>query len=297
MRLLRFLALAGLVFGAAPVAATAAPDDGGAYHLLPMSSLLATHPAPGARLRNAARTMLYYGGPVLPKIKVVSVIWGSDVSKATVKNIGPFLSGLVDSSFVDQLTQYSTNFATMNGHAGTHQTIARGTYAGQFTIAPSHKTTSLTDAAIQAELRAQIAGRHLPAPSQNTLYMVYFPSYITITTGKAVSCRDFGAYHSANPRTVGGNLFYGVMPDCSLGFASETFVSSHEFAEALTDGIPTPGSHPAYPQAWNTSDGYEIADLCEGHRGTLAFGGKNYTVTQVFLNTTKACSTGSYHSP
>jgi hypothetical protein len=297
VRLLRILAVAGIVLGAAPWAAAAAPDESGAYHIFPMSGLLATHPSPEARVRNAARTMLYFGGPVLPKIKVVSVIWGGDVNKTTVKNIGPFLSGLVNSTFVDQLKQYSTNFTVMNGHAGTHQTIGRGTYKGQFTITPGHKAISLTDAAIQAELRTQIAAKHLPAADQNTLYMVYFPSYITITAGKAISCSNFAAYHSANPRTVGGNLFYGVMPDCRLGFAAETIASSHEFAEALTDGIPTPGSHPAYPQAWNTFDGYEIADLCEGTRAILAAGGKNYTVTQVFLNTTKGCGTGNYHSP
>ena len=296
MRLLRVLALAGIGLSAASFAAAAAPDDG-AYHIFPMSGLRATHPSPEARERNAARTMLYFGGPVLPKIKVVVVLWGGNVNVTTVKNIGPFLSGLVASSFVDQLKQYSTNFTTMNGHAGTHQTIGRGTYSGQFKITPKHNGTSLTDAAIQAELRLQIAAKHLPAPDQNTLYMVYFPSSITINLGKAKSCVDFGAYHSANPRTVGGNVFYGAMPDCSLGFASETIASSHEFAEALSDGIPTPGSHPAYPQAWNTFDGFEIADLCEGTRGTFTAGGKNYTVTQVFLNTTKACSTGNYHSP
>ncbi len=128
----------------------------------------------------------------------------------------------------------------------------------------------------------------MPAASQNTLYMVYFPSYITILLGKDASCMRFAAYHSATPRTVGNNIFYGVMPDCEMGFNALTIASSHEFAEALTDGIPTPGSHPAYPQAWNTIDGYEVADLCEGTRATLAVGVKRYTVQQLFPNSTKA---------
>ena len=297
MRLLRFLALAGIALGGAPLTAVAAPDDSGKYHIFPMSGLLGTHPGPEARARNAARTMLYYGGPVLPRIKVVSVIWGSDVNRTTVNNIGPFLSGLVNSTFVDQLKQYSTNVMAVDGEAGTHQAIGRGTYKGQFTITPSHKATTLTDAAVHDVLATQIATRHLPAADQNTLYMVYFPSYITIKAGTQVSCSDFAAYHSASPGTVGNNIFYGVMPDCHLGFAAETIASSHEFAEALTDGIPTPGSHPAYPQAWNTRDGYEIGDLCERTRSTLTVGSKHYRVQQVFLNTTKACSSGSYHSP
>ena len=101
----------------------------------------------------------------------------------------------------------------------------------------------------------------------------------------------------ASPGTVGNNVFYGVMPDCNGGFVEQTVSSSHEFAEALTDGIPTPGSHPAYPQAWNTSDGEEIADLCEGTRTTLTAGSKSYKIQQVFLNTTKACGKGAFHSP
>ncbi len=296
MRLLRILALTVAAFAAAPLDTMAAPDDTGAYHLFPMSGLLAPRPSPQVR---SAETMRYYGGPVLPRIKVVSVIWGNSVRATTVNSIGPFLAGLVNSTFVDQMTQYSTNLMGVNGHAGTHQTIGRGTYKGQFKIAPLHKATSLTDAAVQNELKAQITAKHLPAADQNTLYMVYFPSYITITAGKAVSCRDFAAYHSASPSTsVGNNIFYGVMPACPLmGFTDLTITSSHEFAEALTDGIPTPGSHPAYPQAWNSINGEEIGDLCEGTRGTLAVGVKRYTVQQVFLNSTNSCGTGSYHSP
>jgi hypothetical protein len=129
--------------------------------------------------------------------------------------------------------------------------------------------------------------------------MMFFPKDITITLGKAVSCQSFGAYHEATSKTVTTtNTYYAVMPDCGGGFSYLTFASSHEFAEATTDNIPTPGSHPKYPQAWNTSDGYEIGDLCEGASpGILSAGSSSYQVTQVYLNTTGACSTGSYTSP
>ena len=297
MRLYQVLALAIAAATAFPVAAMAAPGDSTAFHIFPMSSLLASRPNPLAQSQNAAQSMLYYGGPVLSKIRVVSVIWGPDVKSPTVKNIGPFLAGIVNSTYVDQLQQYATNLAGVSGHVGTHQAIRRGTFRGQFKITPVHTAVNLTDRAVQAELRTQIAAGHLPAADQNTLYMVYFPSYVTITAGKDVSCATFAAYHSASPATVGGNIFYGVMPDCGLGFAALTISSSHEFAEALTDAIPTPGSHPAYPQAWNTKNGYEIADLCEGTRSSLTVGAKRYAVQQVFLNTTKACSRGVFHSP
>ena len=81
-----------------------------------------------------------------------------------------------------------------------------------------------------------------------------------------------------------------------MGFAAVTNQSSSVFAEALTDPIPTFGSHPAYPQAWNTSDAFEIGAPCPG-TSTLTVGTKRYSVQQVFLNSINGCSTGTYHSP
>ena len=147
-------------------------------------------------------------------------------------------------------------------------------------------------------MKAQIAAGKLPAANLNTLYMIYFPPGITITLGGGQSCSSFGAYHEAVSSTVTpNNVFYGVMPDCGGGFATITVVSSHEFAEAISDAIPTPGTHPAYPQAWNTANGYEIGDLCEGHDTTLTGAGETYTVQEVFTNSTNACATGKFTSP
>jgi hypothetical protein len=297
MRRFRVLVLAMMAVAALPSGVKAASDYSTAYHIFPMASLLAPRPSPQAQSQNAAQTMLYFGGPVLSKVKVVSVIWGRDVQRATVNNIGPFLAGIVNSTYVDQLRQYATSLTGVTGHPGTHQTIGRGTYKGQFQITPVHTATNLTDSAVQAELRTQIASRHLPAAGQNTLYMIYFPPNVTITAGTDISCITFAAYHAASPARVGNNVFYGVMPDCGAGFGELTISSSHEFAEAVTDAIPTPGSHPAYPQAWNTKDGNEIGDLCEGTRSILNVDAKRYYVQQIFLNTTKACGTATYHSP
>ncbi|HEX4510546.1 MAG TPA: hypothetical protein VH328_10715, partial [Burkholderiaceae bacterium] len=114
-----------------------------------------------------------------------------------------------------------------------------------------------------------------------------------------VSCQSFLAYHFAvnDTKLSKKNLFYAVEPSCHQSIQTITFAASHEFAEATTDNVPTPGSNPAFPQAWNTSDGYEIGDLC-GNSGTLTGPkGGSYTVTQVFLNSKAACSSGNYTSP
>jgi hypothetical protein len=272
--------------------------DLGAYHLyqtpaqMAQSGRTAHVPSQGAK-----GEMEYFGGSVFSSVNVVSVIWGSNVNSQTVADIGGFLSAVVNSTYVDQLSIYDTDLKGVH-HKGTNQTIARGTYFGQVQITPKDKSLSLTNKQVQKELEYQIAQGVLPANNLNTLYMVYFPQDITIKLGKLVSCQAFGAYHEAvSSKVTKSNVFYGVMPDCGGGFEYLTIVSSHEFAEATTDNIPTPGSHPKYPQAWNTSDGYEIGDLCEGTQATLTTKANTYYVQELYLNTLAACGTANFTSP
>jgi len=284
---MRFLISAGLLATALTTSALANPA---AIHTMPM------HPSAQAR---AASTIEYFGGPVIAQVNVITVFWGAGQAAATLSGIGPFLQSLAGSTYQSQLDQYSTAGLTgVSGHAGSNQTISTGTYGGQFTITPANKSLRLTDKAIQKELLAQIAAGHLPKQSLNNLYMIYFPANITISLGGSTSCVAFGAYHSATSATATpGNVFYGVMPACSGGFTFLTLASSHEFAEAVSDAIPTPGSHPKYPQAWNTSGGSEIGDLCEGNNTTLTTGTKTYTVQEVFDKATNACATGTFTAP
>lgn len=283
-----FVVAASLV--AASVApAVAAPQPGKAYHVY----------VPGRKsVAPGAATMLYYAGPVIGTVKVVSVMWSAKVNATIKSKITPFLKAIVNSTYVDQFAQYDTNRKGVNGKQGTNQTITRGTFVGQFVIKPKNKSKNLQDSDVQAEIEAQIAAGNLPANDTNTLYLTYFPSDITITLDGIVSCRDFGAYHFATMNSISpNNIFYGVMPDCGGGINEQTVATSHEFAEAVTDAIPTPGSSPAFPQAWNTSNGAEIGDLCEGNNTTLTSAKKTWVVQEVFTNTTNACATGKFTSP
>ncbi|HLY07603.1 MAG TPA: hypothetical protein VKR31_17790 [Rhizomicrobium sp.] len=243
--------------------------------------------------------MEYFGGSVFPHVNVVSVMWGSNVNSQTVQGMPGFLKALPNSTFQDQIGQYSTKgVKTVNGHKSSDQTIRRGTFYGQVVITPHNTSTTLSNKAVWKELQYQIGKGNLPAQTPNTLYMIYFPANVTITAFGLQSCSAFGAYHfDSSKHRSATNIYYGVMPDCGYSFNSHTIISAHEFAEATTDNIPTPGSNPAYPQAWNTSDGYEIGDLCEGTQGELTTKTTTYFVQQVYLNSTAACSTGNYHSP
>lgn len=247
----------------------------------------------------ATGSELYYGGTVFSKVEVVSVLWGNKVSTDTVKGMPGFLKAIVNSTFQDMLGEYSTKGKkTVDHHKGSNQTIDRGTFDKQIQITPKDQKTTISDTDIHKELEYQISKGKLPKQGPNMLYMIYFPAGVTITAFGLQSCSAFGAYHFATKTHENAkNIFYGVMPDCGYDFNTHTIISAHEFAEATTDNIPTPGSSPAFPQAWNTSGGAEIGDLCEGTQGTLTTKKNTYYVQQVYLDSTAACSTGNYTSP
>ena len=278
------------------VTASAAPLQGGAYHIFATPAYEART---GRRPHAGLGEVEYFGGTVFSNVEVVSVMWGPDVNSTTVAEIPDFSAAIVNSTFLEQLEEYSTKHKkSVDHHKSSDQTIGLGTFYGQVQISPKDKKTTLTDKQIHKELEYQISIGALPPQGPNMLYMIYFPTDITITLDGLVSCQDFGAYHFAvSKKQTPSNIFYTVEPDCSSGFDFITYAASHEFAEATTDNIGTLGTNPKFPQAWNTSDGYEIADICEGDTGDLTDATRSYQVTQVYLDSTSNCSTGNYNSP
>lgn len=295
-RSLRILAACATAAAAFAFVAPAQAFVLGAYHIMPTPSYMAKLKKEG--VPPPAGPVNYYGGSVFTSSKVVSVMWGSNVNPTIVSTIPGFSAAIVNSTYVDQMAQYDTPKKGINGHKGTKQDIGRGTYLGQVVIKPKNKNTVLQDSDVQAEIEHQIKKGVLPPHDLNTLYMVYFPQNVTIELDGLTSCVDFGAYHFATNDSALSkkNIFYAVEPDCGSGINNITFAASHEFAEATTDNVPTPGSFPDFPQAWNDANGFEIGDLC-GTSGQLTAGTSHWTVTQYFLNSTMKCSTGSYSSP
>jgi hypothetical protein len=225
----------------------------------------------------ASTSLKYYGGKVIPNVKVYVVWWGDGSNlladlKKPVGGIADFYAGVTDSIFMDGLAEYSTmGPATVGSHAGqpgSGQVIGRGNYAGTIALTSIPPTTNLTDEQIQTTIESAIDTGKLPTPDDNTLFALYFPRSVKITIEGMRSCIYFGAYHSQTPLTR-HHAAYAVMPDCGYSYPNVTSVSSHELAEAVTDVLPTPGTHPDYPQAWNDSGGSEVADLCVETSGTV----------------------------
>ena len=133
----------------------------------------------------------------------------------------------------------------------------------------------------------------LPPPDDNSIYALYFPTGVSITLDGSKSCSAFGAYHDAIIETTRHNVYYLVMPDCGSSFKGVTSVSTHELIEAVTDNVPTPGSTPDYPQAWNDSMGNEMGDLCDGTNGTVTTDFGMFTVQAIWDERSKSCKSFS----
>lgn len=253
--------------------------------------------------------LLYYGGPVIAQPKVYAVLWGPNVATSTAKAVADYFTALTNSTAIDFLKQYNTvGIKAQDGRTGTNQSIIRGSFGGVVTIMPKNTSTALQDTDIQAELEGQIAAGALPKNDDNSLYMTYFPPGVSITIDGMSSCQAFCAYHEGFTSKTQGNIFYGVMPDlggaCAFGcgfqanpFDSMSIISAHEFTEATTDPFPTAGNTPAYPQAWNATDGSEIGDLCAFTQNNLTTQGQTYLIQGEWDNASNDCTTSSYTSP
>ena len=297
------------------VAADSGPEfqPGDRVHFLPRRAAgddeeRAAHPASpvnnaiNGQARTSAKTLKYYGGPVIPNAAVTHVLWGAGtyvptVALTTTPNVVTFFQGVLTSPYLDMLSQYPSSTAN----------IGHGTYLGSKQITPSAGAASaakIDDVAIQAELSAQIKAGNLPAPNANSYYAVFFPKGKSITQGGSPSCAagGFCAYHGTFVLN-GVNVAYGVHPDMSAGsgcdvgcgasatpFNNLTSVVSHELAEAITD--PAVGLATVYgpPLGWYNATYGEIGDICNAQQGALTFAsGVTYTVQKEWSNKVSGC--------
>ena len=221
--------------------------------------------------------MVYRGGPVIPNVELTTVFWGSNV--AYQSDFDTFYASIVDSAYVDQLSEYDT----------PTQKIGRGRFVTSYVDQAAPSSTQLGDDQIQKELARLIEAGSLPQPGANTLFMVHFPPGVTITTQDATSCQQFCAYHSSFDHQNGA-VYYGVIPDFGGACSScdSTVIASHEVSEAITDpniGVANTAQD-EHQLGWYDDVNDEIADVCEnGSYGTFA----GYRVAKVWSNQANAC--------
>jgi len=226
--------------------------------------------------------LTYYGGPVIPNVKIVMLNWGSGVTGEST--LEQFYTSVTNSAYMDWLSEYNTS----------SQSIGRGTFGGAVVDPAPPSGSTISDAQIQSEIGTRINDGTLPSNDGNTLYMVHFPPGIKITQGGSSSCAQFCAYHGTFTRNS-QNVYYGVIPDmggaCASGCGSASqvqnteAVSSHEMIEAVTDAAVGLASSYGPPLAWYDQTNGEIGDICNGQVGTI----NGYYVQKEWSNSQNAC--------
>jgi hypothetical protein len=208
---------------------------------------------------------------VIPNVQVVNIFWGSAYGpsgslQATRKYMDRFTNYLVSSPFMDVLAQYG---------------VGHGQYQGDVVLGGVQTRGVIQDSTIQGELQAAISKFHLPAPSLSELYMVYLPPSVTIPNegGAGYHADQWNEFcgDPNDPRAAFVEDFDYAVITSSKRFPNNTFLASHELAEAVTD--PRVG-HGWYNDATFATNGGEVADLAAAHSARL----HGYTVTQLYSN-------------
>ena len=223
----------------------------------------------------ASHRLHYFGGSLLQHVEITPVQYGdwsygagSPTPEITKPTLSSFFDTAVNSPYVDWLSEYNAR----------GQAIGRGTVDAWTAITPAatNNGKSVSNKKIRAELVNQINAGHLPAPTPNRLYVLFFHKGQKITYDNADSVNAFCAFHNALLTTINGAktpVYYAVMPyeannlNCKQGTAlqSLTEVTSHEIAEAITD----PGAG-VVSYGWPTKNQrYEIGDLCAWNPGVV----------------------------
>ena len=246
----------------------------------PGSYVRATQPEGFVAQPNATTGKLtYHGGPMIQHVKVFLVFYspGHQYKDQLVK----FYTAITQSAYIDMLQEYDQ----------PNYKIRRGSYLGLFEDS-NVNPTAVKKVDPVAYLKGLLTAKKVPDPTDDTLYMIYFPDKIDPTDpqGKnsCISMGDYCAYHYSFTQGK-QHVYYGVMPDqtaCGCGpagFPGFSDVSSHEVIEALTD----PEVITNY--AWNDDNKGEIGDICAGTPEEIAVV-DGWTVQTEWSNALNKCA-------
>lgn len=199
-------------------------------------------------------------GGVLDKAKIVTVTFASDTYSSTWE---AFDDGIVASAFFKTATaDYGITSATSG--AANHVVVQ--------TPPPSPWDDTAIDGWVQQMADDPTSG--WPANDSETLYVVYAPSTIMVTSGGSNACDAYGGYHTQTYGTgTQASVNYAlILTSCYEGGPTQllqeaTESASHEIVEGVTDpdGYDGWSGFVTNNLAWSlwNDDQWEVADACE----------------------------------
>jgi hypothetical protein len=193
-------------------------------------------------------TVSYFGGNVLPHVEAQALFLGNEWSSvpanaAQAATLNGFLTDVTGGSYLDALTRAGYGVGRGSASPGAVDTALQ---------TPGASGATISDAAIRAEIQADINKGLLQAPDANRLYVVYVEPNVAVNLGGGQGTTQQGilGYHTAfaghdaagNPTAIryavvafpGGAIGNSTLPG-QAAIDQLTAVASHELAEAVTD--------------------------------------------------------------
>jgi hypothetical protein len=196
------------------------------------------------------------GGPKLTSPKLVTVTWASDTSAAVMQDFDEKIGA----------SAYWRETTSEYGIGPAHN---------QNVVLSSAPPATWEDAQIDTwvQTQAQSASSGWPAPDTQTVYVVYLPASVQLTSMGQNACLSYAGYHTdlgTNP-----DIAYALIPEgCYEGTGyslvdNATSSAAHEIVESATD--PFSNESPAIigfdsdHLAWEVWTEWqdEVADACE----------------------------------
>jgi hypothetical protein len=258
---------AGGTTSATTAASTTASVGGGAGTTGAGGAVDVPYPAPHPGMPQIPNQ----GGGALKAPVIVTVTFPGDLLEAKEQQFGAEVGGLKWWSTVHD--SYGVGAATSGGNVVIAET----------------PPTMMTDGDVEIWLQDRITDGTLPAPTDQTIYALYFPITTTVSfdpnQGGGSLCQEFLGYHSSINANFGMGQVptaYAVIGQCG-DIDNVTETASHELTEAATDPHPingTPGYVLLKTSPWTTLGG-ENGDMCAGVSGVVENG---WSLTRVWNN-------------
>jgi len=204
--------------------------------------------------------LINHGGHEISGAGFFAIYWNSSVANSRdSKGTGTLQTEIANfaSSFDKDL-----DYNLIQQYSATDTISSTLSFAGDL-VDTRPTQSSIADSKVKSYI-ASLFNSGLVTANANTIYGVYFPSSMKITSQGGSSCAAFCGYHGHFAYN-GKDIKYAVFPytDCRAcsvpGKAVAdilTIVTSHEIREAVTD----PDLN-----AWYDSSGYEADDKCAWH--------------------------------